>query len=168
MDRGAVVLGVDGGTRNCGWAVLVNGKVVAGSVIRTKRDWHLGCWADATRVSEHISTHLGLMVQAFSVGVLAMEEFSPVRNAGVASRLAMVYGATVREASRLGANVCTRSAKDVRAVLGVSGADKDSLREATLAHTPSAKAYGDVIPPSHQQHFYDAVACATAYVKRGA
>lgn len=166
--KAPIVLGVDGGARNCGWAVIAGGKCVAGSTIRTNRDWHHGCWHDARRVAVDIATVLGGVIGAFGVTDVVLEEFSPVRNSGVASRIAMVFGAIVQEATCRGVNVYTRTPQDVRAVLGIEAVDgKDGVLPAVERFVADVGAVAEATPRSARQHMYDAAACAAVFLLRG-
>ncbi|HYZ01873.1 MAG TPA: crossover junction endodeoxyribonuclease RuvC [Candidatus Binatia bacterium] len=155
-DRVGLLLGVDPGLANTGWALLdAGGTIVDSGTIRTRPG------PTGPRLL-HIVSELRGMLAAYPVGEAALEELFLGRNATSAVAVAQARGAVLTALSAAGIAVHEYKPSQVKSVLtgyGAAGKRQMTRMVAVQGRTGSAR------PPRMDDHAADAAAIAMCHAR---
>ncbi len=150
---GALVLGLDLGLANCGWALW---RLVARDAVLVD----LGLWSteksdkrrevlashDEMRRARELANQMDRLLNEWRdvgqpVRAVAVEAKSLPRNASSASKIGMAWGVFAAEVERRGLPVVQASPQEVRKALGLAkSASKLDVQACVFAHTAGAQA----------------------------
>jgi Holliday junction resolvasome RuvABC endonuclease subunit len=162
-----LVLGIDPGMANFGWALLKleqsTESVVLLGVLRTEKtdtkQKVLASDDNVRRLRLVAQLVLGL-TESENVVAICLESMSFPRSSSAAAKMAMTWGVVTTVAELRGIPMFQASPQQIKAkVCGKKDASKDAVEAAIRKRHPEADALMK-LPPSVQNHAWDAVAAA--------
>lgn len=172
------ILGFDPGFALTGWALIeYDGGTVeplAGGLVATQKTAKRLVADDNIRRAQHIYRQVWrLMSEAYkdgyrpTVDLVAAESMSYPPNASTAAKMSMTYAAIASVCEHTQTPFVQFSPGQIKLdVAGTKKASKEQMKHALCQTFPGLGALVDDVPPSKQEHFYDALGaavCATTH-----
>lgn len=163
-----VILGVDPGFANFGWAAirLSPERIEAAGVLRTAKSHErrrILAVDDNVRRTRELVVSLRGVLGRFDVAAICAESMSHVRNASASAKVSLAWGVVITLAEQLCIPLLQASPQEVKfRVTGAKSASKDEVAFSVRKQIGDLDPRLDDVPDGLHEHAYDAAAVALA------